>query len=166
MKFEDVLPLVRVGRLIRRPEWKPGRCLGLSEYDLRNANSQYPPHIHEFERLDRSFEKSWSDLHTNTDILMDDWEIVPIVVRPNDEEMWGDHLAVLRELARELTHPHRPKNCEGRKNGIQNLSTALHELTEAYRTEDPARIKGALVSGIVAYTILKRPKKEGEREDD
>jgi hypothetical protein len=166
MKFEDLLPAVRVGRLIRRPEWKPGRCIGLSEFDLRNR-AGHPPNMTEFEGLDRRgvSTRSWSDLHSSSDLLSDDWEVVPVIANPEREEIGADHLESLRELARELSFSHRPP-CDGRKNGLKNLSTTIHELTEAYRSPEPARIRGALVLGILAYTELKKPKTRKDEDDD
>lgn len=152
MKFEDVLPAIKVGRLARRVEWKAGECVGANPYNMRTGAATS---LSKFSRYDNDGSSStWCNVSIDKDMLAEDWELVP-------EPLPRDTMpAILRDALSEIALHFESSGPETYPNDTlpKNLSMMVHEALEAYKTENPDRLMGALLHGVGALITMRTGK--------
>ena len=141
MKFEDILPALKAGRMARRRAWEEGRCI------VASFMRGFEPDIREHQRYDRESSYSgWYSLRVSHDLLADDWELIVEI----GQESYSD--GRVRELLTEMAQ-HVKREVEAKRFDQRgNLGTMLHELMEVYAKQplDRERLKMAVVHGLVA----------------
>lgn len=148
MKFEDILPAVRAGRLARRKCWSGTECLGCTEYGMRSGSANDLSIFSEFDR--NSSYRGFSRPGVEKDILAYDWELVPEIQSQTPKSYYID--PILTELA-------------VRQAKVDLLEAVLADLhnqfgiaaIQAYRTGRTELIMDALDVGI-AWLIKARAK--------
>lgn len=108
-----------------------------------------------FHRYDReSSNGTWCNVTIDRDMLADDWELIPEVLK--GDGLRSDAREVLNELA--LQFAKEGPETYPKETLARNLSMLVHEATEAYRSEDVDRLKGALLHGLAALITLQSEK--------
>lgn len=110
--------------------------------------------LNRFYRPDReSSHGTWNHVTIDRDMLADDWELIPEVGIEHRTEVTHSVLATLNEIASQWSK-------EGpeywpREKLDRNLSMLAHEGTEAYKTGSVERLRGAVMHGIAALTMIR-----------
>lgn len=155
MIYEEILPILKSGRLVRRSSWLVGECLGLNDREeSRKSDYQY---ICKFDRYRYpAVYSSWRDLNLGTDILADDWEVVPLIGLDKWDPLRSDVLEVLSEIAQHFQKFHPDLGDE--KLLANKFETFAQSAMDAYKTEDPLKVRLAVQTGIEILTTLKNLK--------
>ncbi len=144
MKYEDISPALRAGRIVRRQAWKEGYCLIWHE-----AFGRYGPSISQHYTYDRRGSYGTWSSGAPQDLLAEDWEIIPELDR--EGYLTSTAREALTELALQVQ-----RELDARRDGEKNLSVAVHELIELLAAPDRERLRTALVHGILAWMAMKK----------
>lgn len=141
MKFEDILPALRAGRIARRASWPTGHCI------IANLDPRFESNITHHQKYDRdSSYGSWNLRGIDRDLLGDDWELVPEV----DKERYQS--GKVRSLLTEMALLVQREIDAGRGYNKDNLAVMVHEAIEVHAKAvlDKERLKTTLVHGLLA----------------
>ncbi len=156
MRFEDVLPAIKSGRLARRAFWPAGKCVGASEYEMRSGTAS---DLSIFDHYDREGSSSgFSYVGIEKDLLKTDWELVPEIVSDVPKVYYLQ--PILSELA--LRHVNnRPKSAQEPK--LSDLSECFGKRAlEAYKSGRIENLLEVLDTGI---EWLMKLRSEGKSKD-
>jgi hypothetical protein len=152
MRFEDALPLIRAGRLVRRSIWESGVCIGATPYHLQDGSAT---NFLQFSRYDNdSSNRSWYSLHASSDVLAEDWEVVP--KPPKYAENRADLNDAVSSVILELTNREIPTYPESYLEG--NLNEAVQGSIRAYKSQDEECLRTALAFGLAALIQIRAKK--------
>lgn len=148
------MPALRAGRLVRRSSWKKGVCLG----GWTTKQGHKVEHLSQYSRYDKdSGGGTWAYPSVDSDLLADDWEVVPEAV-PWDG-VRHDFKDALTELALLIA---KTQNLDEGSDD-QLYRSMLHEAIEVGKTKDIERLLGALAFGIAVVAKWQWAKKNETR---